>query len=505
MTSCLTTRSRCHRRSRRSSNDRGGSGRGSAGRVTRRHAAAVIVLLGLPVTPVLRADPPALRHMQDVPAARTDVAVAVPQTQTSNLPWTHEALALRAQDSGSVWKRDAIASFDVVWQTVNESFYDPAFGGLDWNAVRAELRPKAEASTSAGEVRRVITDMLARLKRSHFVVLSDSAVGDNTPVGEAAVPIDVRVTDGGLVISRVEAGSPAARDGLSAGQVILAIDTDSTADWKAPPAGPEARQRAFDVWRRAYRALHGDQDSRVTVRVRSAARVELDITTTRVLRGPTVTLGNLPPLLVETEARELTSPRRHRIGFIRFNVWMTSIDAPVAAAIDKFRKADGLVIDLRGNPGGLAVMISGISGHLLTDASALLGKMQTRQGQLEFRPNPRLSTPDGRRVSPYSGRVALLVDELTASTSECFAGALQSLGRARVFGRQTMGQALPALTKRLPNGDVLMYAVGDFVTSSGRSLEGEGVLPDETVPFSIRALAAGQDPDLEAALRWLDR
>ena len=66
-----------------------------------------------------------------------------------------------------------------------------------------------------------------------------------------------------------------------------------------------------------------------------------------------------------------------------------------------------------------------------------------------------------------------------------FAGALQSLGRARVFGRQTMGQALPALTKTLPNGDVLLYAVGDFVTSTGRRLEGAGVMPDEQLPLSI--------------------
>jgi carboxyl-terminal processing protease len=208
---------------------------------------------------------------------------------------------------------------------------------------------------------------------------------------------------------------------------------------------------------------------------------------------------------VRTDAREITSPARHRIGYISFNVWMTAIDAPVAAAVDAFRQADGIVIDLRGNPGGLAAMISGISGHLIDDPTALLGRMHTRQAQLEFRPNPRQSTADGRRVAPYAGPVALLVDELTASASECFAGALQSLGRARVFGRQTIGRALPALTKHLPNGDVLMYAVGDFVTASGRSLEGDGVVPDEPVALTPEALSGGEDPDLAAALRWFDR
>lgn len=150
-------------------------------------------------------------------------------------------------------------------------------------------------------------------------------------------------------------------------------------------------------------------------------------------------------------------------------------------------------------------MMSGISGHFIADGGTLLGRMQTRQGQLEFRPNPRMSTSDGRRVTPYAGPVAILVDELTASASECFTGALQSLGRARVFGRQTMGEALPALTRQLPNGDVLIHAIGDFVTPTGRSMEGGGVVPDEPMILTPRALANGQDPDVAAALIWLDR
>jgi carboxyl-terminal processing protease len=68
-----------------------------------------------------------------------------------------------------------------------------------------------------------------------------------------------------------------------------------------------------------------------------------------------------------------------------------------------------------------------------------------------------------------------------------------------------MGQALPAVTKGLPNGDTLMYVLGDFVTSKGRRLEGIGVIPDQIVPIDRRALAAGRDLELEAALRWIDQ
>src|SRR5262249_6708428 len=120
-----------------------------------------------------------------------------------------------------------------------------------------------------------------------------------------------------------------------------------------------------------------------------------------------------------------------------------------------------------------------------------------------FRANPRFSTPDGRRVEPFSGPVAVLVDELTASASECFTGGLQSLGRVRVFGSRTMGQALPASTRQLADGDVLLYAWGDLVTATGVRMEGKGVRPDEPVALKIADLQAGKDPVLDAALAWV--
>ena len=81
---------------------------------------------------------------------------------------------------------------------------------------------------------------------------------------------------------------------------------------------------------------------------------------------------------------------------------------------------------------------------------------------------------------------------------------MQSVGRARVFGETSMGQALPASFTRLPNGDTLLHAIADFVTADGTRLEGRGVVPDQTVPLDAAALAAGRDPVLAAALEWID-
>jgi carboxyl-terminal processing protease len=183
---------------------------------------------------------------------------------------------------------------------------------------------------------------------------------------------------------------------------------------------------------------------------------------------------------------------------------MPAVDALFQKAIDQFRAHDAIVIDLRGNPGGLAAMIMGISGHFMSERKPL-GTMKTRESELRFTANPRLVSGSGQRVEPYAGPVAILVDGMTGSASECFAGGLQSLGRARVFGQTSMGQALPAFFDKLPNGDVLIHATGDFVTASGTRLEGLGVIPDEPIALTRRDLLAGADPTLSAALNWVDR
>ena len=164
---------------------------------------------------------------------------------------------------------------------------------------------------------------------------------------------------------------------------------------------------------------------------------------------------------------------------------MPAIDVPFAQAIDTFRTADGLVIDLRGNPGGLGGD-DGRTRRSLHDRPQLLGKTQTRQSELVFNVNPRLSMPDGRRVQPFAGPVAILVDELIGERDRVLRGRPAEPGaRARVRPPDDRAGAARHRRGGCRTGDVLMYALGDFVTSTGRRLEGDGVVPDEVVPLSI--------------------
>jgi len=160
-----------------------------------------------------------------------------------------------------------------------------------------------------------------------------------------------------------------------------------------------------------------------------------------------------------------------------------------------FRAAPGLVLDLRGNIGGIGLLAMGIGGWLVGDRNRELGTMTTREGSLRFVLNPR--TP------VFDRPVAVLVDEVSISTAEILAGGLQDLGRARVFGSRSAGAALPSAIERLPNGDGFQYAFANYVRTGGQPLEGRGVLPDVEAPLTREALLAGRDPALEAALTWI--
>ena len=188
---------------------------------------------------------------------------------------------------------------------------------------------------------------------------------------------------------------------------------------------------------------------------------------------------------------------------IRFNILMLPPWLAFNKAFVEHRGRQVLIIDLRGNIGGMVGMIIGVAGHFTTEP-LVLGTMVDRINSLRLPANPRLVDSSGKRVQPYSGPVAILVDEMTASASEVFTGGLQEHGRVRVFGRTTAGQALPAVYQELKNGDYLYRPVSDFITPKGLRFEGRGVVPDESIPLDRAALLAGRDLPLERALRWID-
>jgi carboxyl-terminal processing protease len=403
----------------------------------------------------------------------------------------------------------AAETFDAAWTIIRDTHFDKSMNGLDWDAVRAELKPRAAAAKSETELRAVIRDMLARLGLSHFALIPSSAdlpsgAGrSGGGEGSADPGFDVRLVGRDLLVTKVT------RDAASLvrpGWRILKIESTATADLlKSLPEGANERLLNVEAWRLAQTRLRGAAGSKVNVTFENGEGTPVTLALERrPEQGEPVTVGSLPTMHVRVEKARMTTPGGRTAGVIGFNVWMAIVDAQFQQAMDQLRGADGIIIDLRGNPGGLAAMLMGISGQFVTERKSL-GVMKTRDGELRFAANPRVVSASGERVRPYGGPVAILVDAMSGSASECFTGGMQAIGRARVFGQVSMGQALPALFDRLPNGDVLIHAYGDFVTAAGTRLEGRGVIPDEIVPLRREDLLAGKDRTSEAALAWIDR
>jgi carboxyl-terminal processing protease len=405
----------------------------------------------------------------------------------------------------------ALATFDTAWQIVYETHFDTTFNGVDWVALRDELRPRVAAATERAELRGIVSDMLERLGQSHFALIPEEVADTLNPeerdvagaVGD--VGLDMRLVHDTLLVTAVDSGGPAHQAGVRPGWIVAAVGDVRVEDLVAASREAESRVDLRRlVWGRMQRTLQGPPDTDCTIEFLDAQDRPVSLVLTRrTFPNEPVKLGNLPTLFSRFARRQEVVPGSNvAVGIVWFNFWMVPLIRQFDQAIDDFRGLDGIVIDLRGNGGGVGAMIVGVAGHFLDDRVSL-GTTRTRTTTLQYRANPRRVSTNGQPVRPFAGPVAILSDRLTGSASEIFAGGMQAVERVRVFGDTSAGAVLPAALDRLPNRDVLYHAFGDFVTPTGVTLEGRGVIPDEPVPITRIDLLAGRDMPMLTALRWI--
>ena len=386
-------------------------------------------------------------------------------------------------------RRLNVDSFEYVWKTVRDKHWDPKLGGIDWQAVHDELLPRVESAQRMEEARKAMSDMLGRLHQTHFGIIPSDAYESMGAAADAQTGIDLRLLDRAAIVTSVDPDSSAAHEGVRPGWEIVRIGKTAAAALIGTHSGLLAA--------RAIRAqLDGPVDSEVAVEFSDIHGTRYTKRLTRhVESGQLTHFGFLPPMVVRFDVKKLAGGAE----YIRFNLFLDpeTVVTKFAGAIRDCGHCPGVMIDLRGNPGGLGGMAMGIAGFFISQPDQKLGTMYMRSMPLRFVIFPRADV--------YTGKLAVLVDNFTASTSEIFAGGMQDLKRARVFGQRTAGAALPSVIERLPNGDGFQYAVANYVSESGRPLEGNGVIPDVEVPLDRAALSEGRDTALEAALQWIGR
>ncbi len=399
-----------------------------------------------------------------------------------------------------------VQSFDYVWKTIGDTYWDKDMGGVDWNAARSEYRQLVEHAATMADARDAMSKMVASLGKSHFAIIPQSAYDDidvddsqegsddDDQKGDSGIA--VRIVDSQAIVTSVLPDSPAQRAGVMPGWIVVEIDDSDIhpmIDRIAEAFADSPRQQLM-MSRAVLERLEGDAGDVVEVEFLDGRNKEVELSITlEVPRGTETSFGNLPPEYVWTEYKIIED----NIGYFYLNIWLdplrviTSFNDAIKSAMD----TEGFIIDLRGNPGGISGMAMGVAGWFIEDKQQYLGTMQTRDTQLKLVINPRLHT--------YSRPLAILIDGLSGSTSEFFAGGLQDLGRAKLFGSPTAAAALPSQIARLPNGDGFQYAIANYVSASGMELEGNGVHPDVQIELDREKLLKGHDQVLEAAVKWI--
>jgi carboxyl-terminal processing protease len=338
----------------------------------------------------------------------------------------------------------------------------PAFGlrGLDWAAICARHIGRVSQAE----------DPLPAFQR-WLAELEDGHTWAWPPLGN--LPYAVRV-DGGAAFVRLRQGSAGWEAGVRPGWRLLAIDGAEAAegDWLARAAAPP-HARPFIAGRRLLAGPVGVARTVEAVSPDGLTAVWEDAPAARPA-APLVSWRQLEPA----------------VGYLRVEAWVAGADEAVGAALEELRGCESLVLDLAGNPGGDLVLASGTRDRFLRERT-VLGSIRYSIGGGELsRPFELVGEPaHGGR---WNGRLVVLTDELTFSSSEDFLLGLAGLDHVTVVGRRSGGGSGRPRALRLLPGTTLTVSTALTYDREGRCIEGAGIPVDVEV-------AGGDDEMLEVA------
>jgi carboxyl-terminal processing protease len=267
------------------------------------------------------------------------------------------------------------------------------------------------------------------------------------------VGMNVAEVEPGLRVLTVFDDSPAKSGGIRSGDVITAVDGHSL-------AGKTSEQ--------ATTLIKGPAGTPVTLTVVRGKAAPRDV---RLVRAKV----DVP--VVESEMEQSGG---RKIAHVRLSSFTSGAHGEVRDAVDKLlgKGAQGVVLDLRNNGGGLlneAVLISSI---FIDDGTIVSTDGRTRP--------KRVFEATGDAIDPKIP-VAVLVNGESASASEIVTGALQDRHRAEVVGTHTFGKGVFQEVRRLSNGGALDITVGEYFTPSGRNLGGGGVKQGAGIQPDVKA------------------
>lgn len=281
----------------------------------------------------------------------------------------------------------------------------------------------------------------------------------------------VRTDENGLlvIVEPIE-NSPASRAGLRPGDIVLEVDGENIQGWSTTEAVAKIRgPRGTVVKLLIYRPGTGEQ---FTVEI-TRERIDIPTIETRWLENET-------------------------IFYLRLREFNSLADDKVREALKEMYRhgAQGLILDLRGNPGGLLDVAVSVGSEFV--GQGIITEERAKDGTTKQYP----ALAGGLATDP-SLPMVVLVNQGSASASEIVAGAIQDTGRGLLVGTRTFGKGSVQQVHELSDGSQLRVTIAHWFTPNGRDIHKNGLEPDVQVELSWDEYLAGRDTQLEKALEVL--
>jgi carboxyl-terminal processing protease len=280
---------------------------------------------------------------------------------------------------------------------------------------------------------------------------------------------EVGVRDNVITIIAPLSGMPAEAAGIKAGDKVLAINGSSTASMSID---------------QAVEKIRGPKGTKVTLTIfRQGFKETKDVSIMRAV------------IYVKSVKTELRPDKTFVITVSNFNDDTTSLFA--AAALEAVKdKPKGLIIDLRNNPGGFLDSAVSLASEWVKSGNVVVSEKSTDPAE-----NNQYKSSGIQRLNNFP--TVVLVNGGSASASEILAGALKDYGLAKIVGEKTYGKGSVQALETLSDGSMVKITVAKWFTPNGYSINEEGITPDIIATTTDMAINAGQDPQLDMAVKIL--
>ncbi len=357
------------------------------------------------------------------------------------------------------------ALYDKAWKLINSKFVDQTNNEQNWERWRHKydnvIKTEDDAYVAIDSMISSLNDVYTKfLNTKEYSDENDSIQGSLKGIG-----VQIGVRDGKLLIIAPLEDTPGEKAGLKAEDEILEINGKSTKGITVDAAADQIRgEEGTQVELLIKRENEPNKIYKIT-----RANIELKSVSTK-----TPKYAKLAP----------------NIGYIRLSSFISkNATMEFQNALIENRNKDGIILDLRSNPGGLLTNAIFIADMLL-DGQVIVSTVD-RDGYKETQ----------RSTSKVVTRqpIVVLINGGSASASEILSGALKDNGRATIVGKKSFGKGLVQEINKLPGGSAMHITIQKYLTPNGTDINKKGIEPDVEVEITAEDVKAERDPQLQKA------